>query len=373
MRRRVLLVSTVHPATDPRIFYKIAPSLAKHYQVFCALPNAIEKHENDHIQMIALPAFQNLLLRLLFSHFTLLWKCLRIRPKLVHIFVPELIPAAFLFKWLGAVVIYEVQENLYKKFSIKSFNNAKVYQTLFRFFDHQARKHFYCIFTEQAYLEEYKNLPLPFAVVHNYASLPFIDAHSEKRKSVQGDPEFLYCGVISLERSFDTLVAALAQLKIYYPDFKMHMFGFVRISFSDIQKLPGYHVVAKNLVFYGYADQKTIFKFAQNAIAGIALLKPVADYPDSYTTKFFEYMSLGLPVITSDFQLYQQVVEGSRCGFCISPYKPDALYQKMKWLIENPSERVKMGENGRKAVEKNYNWMQEESLLFTFYQTLLGN
>ena len=157
MRRRILLVSTVHPATDPRIFYKIAPSLAEHYQVFCALPNA-KKHENAHIQMIALPAFQNLFLRLLFSQLTLLWKCLRIRPDLVHIFVPELIPAAFLFKWFGAVVIYEVQENLYKKFSIKHYNNGKLYRTLFRLFDHQARKHFYCIFTEDAYLKEYKNL-----------------------------------------------------------------------------------------------------------------------------------------------------------------------------------------------------------------------
>ena len=50
---------------------------------------------------------------------------------------------------------------------------------------------------------------------------------------------------------------------------------------------------------------------AARATAGLALLKPVGDYPDSYTTKLFEYMALGLPVITSDFPLYRDVVERS--------------------------------------------------------------
>jgi hypothetical protein len=40
MKQRIMLLSTVHPATDPRIFYKIAPSLSMYYEVFCALPGA---------------------------------------------------------------------------------------------------------------------------------------------------------------------------------------------------------------------------------------------------------------------------------------------------------------------------------------------
>ncbi|MCE7068335.1 glycosyltransferase [Dyadobacter sp. CY326] len=373
MRRPVLLVSTVHPAHDPRIFYKIAPSLAKEFEVFCALPNASARHDDDQVCMIALPAFQNLFLRLLFSHSVLLWKCLRLRPDLIHIFVPELIPAAFLFKWLGALVIYEVQENLYKKFSIKTSNNAKAYQALFRYFDHCARKHFYCIFTEDAYLEEYRHLTLPAAVVHNFASLSMIDTYAEDGNSDNAFPELIYSGVISLERSFDTLVSALAKLKKTYPDFRMHLFGFVRISSEEIENIAGYQNIAKNLIFYGYTDQKTVLKFAKQSIAGIALLKPVADYPDSYTTKLFDYMALGLPVITSDFPLYQRVVEQSECGFCISPYDADLLFEKMKWLIVNPAERIRMGKNGRNAVEKSYNWAQEESILLAFYRNLLHN
>ncbi len=139
----------------------------------------------------------------------------------MHIFVPELIPIAFLFQWLGAKVIYEVQENLYKKFSIKRYNKAVFYQQLFKFFDHAARKNFNCLFTEDAYLNEYKNLPLTSAVVHNYVSLPFIDQYFGRiEKQITKPPVFFYCGVISMERSFDVLVAALVKLKSNHPDFR---------------------------------------------------------------------------------------------------------------------------------------------------------
>lgn len=371
MRRRVLLLSTVHPATDPRIFYKIAPSLTKEYDVFCALPHARPDISNEALTLIWLPQFRHLLFRLLFSHWVVLWKCLRIKPDVVHIFVPELIPVALLFKWLGARIIYEVQENLYQKFAIKRYNNALLYQKLFRYFDHYARRQFYMVFTEAAYLQEYDKLAYPSTIIHNYPSISFIDECIKDEYYENVNPAFLYVGVISLERSFDTLIAALAMLKKSYPRFRMHLFGSLRIAKSEMVNLPGYNDVAENLTFYGYVNQKEAFKYAVNAVAGIALLKPVADYPDSYTTKLFEYMSLKLPVITSDFPLYRNVVEHSECGFCISPYKADTLAEKLKWLIANPQERRKMGENGRKAVEKTYNWAHEESQLLSFYQSLV--
>ncbi|MCF2504040.1 glycosyltransferase [Dyadobacter sp. CY107] len=373
MKRRILLLSTVHPATDPRILYKIAPSLAKEYHVFCALPNAKSNAANGTFTMIWLPEFRSLFLRLLFSHIVVLYKCLRIRPDLVHIFVPELIPIAFVCKWLGANVIYEVQENLFKKFSIKTYNNAWLYRRLFWFFDHCARQHFALIFTEDAYLIEYDRLAHPAAIVRNYALPSFIDTYPAHRPLTGMSPEIVYMGVISLERSFDVIVVALATLKKCYPDFKMHLFGSLRIAQNEIEKLPGYDEIAENLTFYGYTDQKKIFGYARNAIAGIALLKPVADYPESYTTKLFEYMSLNLPVITSDFPLYGNVVEQSGCGFCISPYRADLLSEKLQWLIENPEERIRMGVCGRKSVEETYNWKSEEGTLLSFYRTWLKN
>ena len=188
--KRVLLLSTVHPSADPRIVYKIAPSLARHYTVFLALPGLSSPGPAKVSAVIKLPQFRRLLSRLLFCHPVVLWKCLRLRPDVVHIFVPELIPIAFLFRFLGAQVIYEVQENLYKKFSLKRYNNEYFFRYFFRIFDHLARRYFYCIFTEDAYLKEYRKLRYPAAVVHNYAALPFLDSLSVPSTGTRRFPFF---------------------------------------------------------------------------------------------------------------------------------------------------------------------------------------
>ncbi|WP_221394828.1 glycosyltransferase [Dyadobacter sp. NIV53] len=371
MTQRVLLLSSVHPATDPRILYKIAPSLAPFYEVFCALPNAGHYETQPAVTMVRLPEFKSLLFRIIFTHPVLLWKCIRLRPDLVHIFVPELIPIAFFFQWLGAQIIYEVQENLYKKFQIKQYNNLAVFQALFRYFDHAARRNFYCIFTEHAYLNEYQNLALPSAVVHNYVSLPFIDACSRQSITSSQVPTFFYSGVISMERCFDTLVAALVILKRKHQRFHVHLFGPVRFSQDEANLLPGYERISQHLTFYGYTDLRLAVPFAQESLAGIALLKPLADYPDSYTTKLFEYMALKLPVITSDFALYKDVVEKSGCGFCISPYDSGTLAETLEWIIDNPAEALEMGNNGKEAVKNHYNWKTEQKILLLFYKSIL--
>jgi glycosyltransferase involved in cell wall biosynthesis len=368
--KRILLLSTVHPPTDPRIVYKIAPSLAAHYEVAVALPEAKPEQSPFVNYTKALPRYRRLLLRLLLCHPVVLWKCLPLRPAIVHIFVPELIPIAFVFHWLGAQIVYEVQENLYKKFALKRYNNGIFFRYAFRLFDHLARRHFHCIFTDDAYRDEYRTLAHPPEVVHNYPSLAFLDRLPTPQEPLPSPPYFIYTGVISMERAFNTLVAALVLLREQYPVFHVHLFGTVLFDWAEAQALPYFETVRPYLTFYGYTDQRTALSYAHSATAGLALLKPVGDYPDSYTTKLFEYMALGIPVITSDFPLYKDIVEPHRCGFCISPYDERHLADTLLWLATHPEESKAMGTRGRRAVENQYNWAHEEEILLNFYARL---
>ncbi|SDF99255.1 Glycosyltransferase involved in cell wall bisynthesis [Dyadobacter soli] len=367
--KRVLLLSTVHPSADPRIMYKIAPSLQSHYEVFCALPGLLGSLR-DGLHLINLPKFGRLLPRILLTHPVALLKCLRLRPAIVHIFVPELIPLALLFQWTGAKVVYEVQENLFKKFAIKRYNNAPIFQRLFRLFDRLARRKFHCVFTEDAYLEEYQDLAKPFAVIHNYVSLPLIDSLAHEGARTRG-AELFYLGVVSMERCLDTMINALAILKNSHPDCHLHLFGPVRVENAGLEAIAGYREVKDSVTFHGYTAQKVALRYARQSAAGIALLKPVADYPESFPTKLFEYMALKLPVITSDFPLYRPIVEGSGCGFCISPDNEKALADALECCIADSALRSVMGNNGRKATETYYNWALEEAKLLSFYDDIL--
>jgi glycosyltransferase involved in cell wall biosynthesis len=373
MRPRIMLISAIHPATDPRIVYKIAPSLTAHYEVFCVLPGAEPIDTLPEVRMVAVTAFHSLLLRICCTHAQIFWQCLKLRPNVIHVFVPELIPLALICHWFGVKVIYEVQENLFKKFEIKRSNNNQIFQNLFRYFDQAARRSFHFIFTDRSYLHEYNNLRYPSALVQNYVSLPVIDRYRGNNATDTAIPKIFYSGVISMERSFDTLVSALVLLKSVYPKFRMYLFGPVRFKMEVAEQLPGYHTIQSNLTFYGYTDFRVLLPFARECIAGIALLKPVADYQESYSTKLFEYMALSLPVITSDFPLYKEVIEENQCGFCIAPTDAVALAETLKMLISNPEKAKLLGRNGRDAAMHFYNWESEEKELRDVYSTILDN
>lgn len=355
--RRVLLLSTVHPATDPRIVGKIAPTLSEYYEVKILLPGQPPSLHLCHIRM---PFFKNILFRVLLCHPLAFVECLLFRPHIVHIFVAELLPLAFVFRWLGAEVIYEVQENLYKKIPLKSYNRGWLFERLFRYFDQKARRTFKFILTEDAYLDEYQNLEKSYAVVHNFAS-PELLSIPPPIPDFQ-HPTFFYAGVITYERAFDTMLKALVLVKEKYPSVRLRLFGHLRVSEKNLNESPDYQAVRENLVFYGYLPQKEVFECAKDALAGIALLKPVGDYADSYPTKLFDYMALGLPVITSDLPLLRAVVQPVNCGFCVSPYDAEALAKRMVWMIEHPEQWKEMGENGRKAVLEKYHWEKNKLL-----------
>jgi glycosyltransferase involved in cell wall biosynthesis len=368
---RVLHISTAHPPQDPRIVFKQCQTLADQYEVFCALPYA-DASVAPNIHFIRLPYFRRVIWRLLLTCPFILIRCLGLRPHLIHVYVPEFIPFAFVFRLFGAQIVYEVQENLHKKMHLKTINNGVWLERGFRWFDQLAQRHFYLIFTEHGYLDTYRDLPKPYEIIYNYPLLSFLEPYQHPYKPDLLRPSFFYIGWISFERAFDTLVDSLTRLKVAYPNFVAHLFG--RRTFTDAQlkKLPNFAAVHDNIHFYGYTGHREAFPYATGATAGLALLKPVGDYPDSYTTKLFEYMALGLPVITSDFPLYKDIVERHNCGFCVSPYNPVQVADALQYLIEHPSEAEAMGQRGRKAVEEWYNWGSEAKKLVTFYKRILA-
>jgi glycosyltransferase involved in cell wall biosynthesis len=275
--------------------------------------------------------------------------------------VAELLPLAFVFRWFGAKVIYEVQENLYKKFPTKTYNRHSLFQQLFGYFDQKARHYFYFVFTEDSYLSEYQNIVKPSAVVHNFAHIQWLSWPMPVLDIA--NPAFFYAGVISNERAFDVMLEAVQMLKKDYSTIKLHLFG--RSNLLNVGR-----VQDKSIVFYGYTDQVTAFEKAKNCFAGLALLKPVGDYSESYPSKIFDYMALGLPVITSDFELYKAVVEDNDCGFCQSPYDAAQLAQTMRWFIQNPEKTKQIGENGRNAILEKYSW--EADKLVALYDVVVS-
>jgi len=84
----------------------------------------------------------------------------------------------------------------------------------------------------------------------------------------------------------------------------------------------------------------------------------------------FEYMIAGVPVVASNFPLWKEIVEGNSCGVTVDPLNPKEIAGAINYIIENPKEADKMGQNGKKAILEKYNWSIEEKKLLQVYKKL---
>lgn len=84
----------------------------------------------------------------------------------------------------------------------------------------------------------------------------------------------------------------------------------------------------------------------------------------------FEYMSAGIPVICSDFELWKSIVEQEKCGICVNPMNTDEIAAAMNFIKNNPDKAILMGKNGKDSILKKYNWNIESKKMIALYHSL---
>jgi len=89
-------------------------------------------------------------------------------------------------------------------------------------------------------------------------------------------------------------------------------------------------------------------------------------------TKLFEYMCNGLPIICTDFKIWEEIVNTEQCGICVNPHDINAIKEAILHLLNHTEEADLMGSNGRRAIMERYNWATQEQELTTMYEGLSG-
>lgn len=123
--------------------------------------------------------------------------------------------------------------------------------------------------------------------------------------------------------------------------------------------------------FLGWLDRQGVKHLLDSSMAGLVTLHPTPNYLDSLPVKMFEYMAVGLPVIASDFPLWRDIIDSSKCGICVDPLDPQKISNCIDYLVANPVEAERMGRHGQRAVLEKYNWGVEAKKLSQFYTDLL--
>jgi glycosyltransferase involved in cell wall biosynthesis len=125
--------------------------------------------------------------------------------------------------------------------------------------------------------------------------------------------------------------------------------------------------------FVGLVPFEDLDLYLSAADIGLVLFLPAPNHIKAMPNKIFEYMIAGLPVIASHFPLWKEIVEGNNCGLTVDPENPQEIAEAVEYLLKRPQLMQEMGENGSRAVLREYNWGHEAEKLLGVYKELLGS
>jgi len=113
----------------------------------------------------------------------------------------------------------------------------------------------------------------------------------------------------------------------------------------------------RNCQFLDPMPKKQLFvHLKKNVDAGLMVLKNVPEfYNGTSPNKFFDYLSLGLPVINNYPGWVSEIIEKNNCGLVVSPNEPESFVASLIKLKTNPNLVKEMSKNGQKLAQNDFN------------------
>ncbi|MFS0689431.1 glycosyltransferase family 4 protein [Sporosarcina sp. 179-K 8C2 HS] len=293
-------------------------------------------------------------------------KALEIDAQVYHFHDPELIPVGLKLKNKGKRVIYDVHEDVPRQILNKSwlpFKSQKLISKLFEAYENRASKKFDLVVTATPFIRDrFLRLGANTIDVNNFPILDELKMEAVDWKSKQN--AVCYVGGITKFRGIEEMVQAMGMTK----DLTLLLAGTFTSNAEreTVSKMNGWDTVHE----LGFLDRTGVREVYRQSIAGLVVLHPRINYIDALPVKMFEYMAAGIPVIASNFPLWKSIIETNDCGICVNPEQPEAIAEAINYLYDNPDVAERMGRNGRKAVESEYNWEQESRKLIEAYKIL---
>lgn len=367
---KVVHLTTVHSARDPRIFHKECRSLTRAgFDVTVIGPYASDENV-EGVQIRSIAKDSSRLARMTRT----VWRAYQMARKenadVYHFHDPELFPAGLLLRSQGKLVIYDVHEDLPNDILSKRYLpewSRKLISWVVTGIEEKASRRFSALVTVTPAIAGRLNRINPRTiVVHNYPypeeliRASAAESWEDRRQSVA------YVGGITVQRAIREMVSAMALLPNSLSA-TLELAGPENPEEVDSEALrqdPGWSRVRH----HGFLDQPSTFELLHRVRAGLVLFHPEPCHFESMPQKIFEYMGAGLPVIASDFPLWRRIIGDAGCGIFVDPKNPNEIANAIQYTLTHPREAEEMGLRGRAAVAERFNWNSEASKLVGLYR-----
>lgn len=183
-------------------------------------------------------------------------------------------------------------------------------------------------------------------------------------------PTLVYAGRFSTDRGMVVIAQALQQLAAQGLRPQLRLLGTWTSAMEERAFLHALSGLETQVEMAGWVQFKEVPACLVSADVALAVLQPIERYVAALPVKLFEYMACGLPVVISDFPANRVVVANADCGILVDPSDVAAVAAAMTRLLNDPAEAHRLGQNGRRAFQTQYNWQALERKLLELYEAL---
>ncbi|WHZ28967.1 MAG: hypothetical protein OJF51_003767 [Nitrospira sp.] len=181
-------------------------------------------------------------------------------------------------------------------------------------------------------------------------------------------------GALTMDRGLLEVFKALAILKQRDVEVKLALAGpsisdgYLKSLLAKANDL-GIH---RQVRYHGILSRNKAQILQHDSSIGIVTYLPTPNSVVGLPNKLMECMSLGLPVVCSNFPVYREVAGTTGAGILVDPTVPEEIADAIESLVRDPARAHRMGEAGKAAVRDRFNWQVESIKLLDLYQQLIG-
>lgn len=169
------------------------------------------------------------------------------------------------------------------------------------------------------------------------------------------------------------LIRGFAKVSNKYPLCQLEIVGDgpLRVSLGQLCKDLGVH---EKVVFHGYVNQNDSFE-KYIAILGSFDVFAILSILDSETfgVAAVEASACAIPVIATRVGGLPEVISEESTGILVAPKNVEETANALERLICDKQLRLDMGANGRRKVERLYNWSANVAQMIDLYKVTIQN
>ena len=366
---RVAHLTSVHHPFDPRIFHKQCKTLRDAGFDVHLVAQHTHSETVDGIALSALPEVSGRYARIALQA-PLYRRAYALQADVYHIHDPELIPLLWLLKrTTGASVIYDMHEDYASRAGLEGRLLRALERWCFRWVDQ-------VVIAEASYKSSLTDTS-SYCYIPNYHK-PYPPHHTKELelKSDHSPLRLLYTGVLSQHRGLGTMIEVARQVRARRLAVRMDWVGICNIEIDrqraelqiEVHDLSG---IIQQVGWNRYVLPEAMGPYYRAAHVGLCLMHPHDNYVRSIPTKFYEYLYHGLPIICSDFPLWQSFIERHGCGVAVPPGDAEAVVSALQRWMDDPAQYQAYAKRAREAADQ-FQWEDMGDRLVTLYKKMIA-